>query len=283
MSAEQLLKAGDIAAALTSLKQLVRSDAANSKYRVFLFQILAVTGDWQKALDQLNVVAELDASALPMVQTYRETIACEVLRREIFAGGRSPLIMGDPDDWIARLLQSLGLGAKGEWEHAEQLRNDAFEMAPTTSGTIDGQPFEWMADADSRLGPVLETIVNGRYYWVPFHRIRQIEIEAPTDLRDAVWLPANFVWSSGGQTVGFIPTRYVGSELCDDSAVKMARKTIWQQPTTNTALGLGQRMLTTDAGEYSLMDVRKIVFEIQEESTPDSESTESASPESNNV
>ena len=135
MSAEQYLKDGDIAAALTSLKQLIRSDAANAKYRVFLFQILAVTGDLQKALDQLNVVGELDATALPMVQTYRETIACEGLRKEIFAGARSPLIMGDPDDWIARLLQSLKLVAAGKWEQAEELRNDAFETAPTTSGT----------------------------------------------------------------------------------------------------------------------------------------------------
>lgn len=275
MSAEQFLKDGDIAAALTSLKQLIRSDAANAKYRVFLFQILAVTGDLQKALDQLNVIGELDASALPMVQTYRETLACEVLRKEIFAGSRSPLIMGDPDDWIARLLQSLKLGAAGQWEQAEELRNDAFDMAPTTSGTIDGQPFEWIADADSRLGPVLETIVNGRYYWVPFQRIRQIDIEAPTDLRDAVWLPANFVWSSGGETVGFIPTRYSGSELSDDNGVKLARKTIWQEPTPNTVLGFGQRMLTTDTGDYSLMDVRKIVFDTLVESTPALESPES--------
>lgn len=275
MSAEQQLKGGDITAALTSLKQQIRSDASNPKYRVFLFQILAVTGDWQKALDQLNVVGELDASALPMVQTYRETIACELLRKEIFAGGRSPLIMGDPDDWIARLLQSLGLGAAGHWDEAEALRNDAFEMAPATSGTIDGQPFEWIADADSRLGPVLEAVVNGRYYWVPFNRIRQIDIEAPCDLRDAVWLPANFVWSSGGETVGFIPTRYVGSELNDDNGVKLARKTIWQEPTPDTVLGFGQRMLTTDSGEYSLMDVRKIVFDTVAEATSDSGSQES--------
>ena len=35
--------------------------------------------------------------------------------------------------------------------------------------------FEWIADADDRLGPVLEAIVNGRYYWVPFERVRRIQ------------------------------------------------------------------------------------------------------------
>ena len=54
MSAEQNLKDGDIAAALTSLKQLIRSDAANAKYRVFLFQILAVTGDLAEGLGSVK-------------------------------------------------------------------------------------------------------------------------------------------------------------------------------------------------------------------------------------
>ncbi len=63
MSAEQLLKVGDVTAAIASLKQQIRADAANPKYRVFLFQLLAVAGEWQKALDQLNVIGELDAGA----------------------------------------------------------------------------------------------------------------------------------------------------------------------------------------------------------------------------
>ena len=47
-----------------------------------------------------------------------------------------------------------------------------------------GQPFEWLADADMRLGPVLEAYINGRYAWIPFARLGRIRIEAPEDLRD---------------------------------------------------------------------------------------------------
>ncbi len=38
--------------------------------------------------------------------------------------------------------------------------------------------------------PVLEAMVNGKYYWIPFSRLASIVIEAPADLRDRVWLPA---------------------------------------------------------------------------------------------
>lgn len=274
MSAEQFLKDGDLTAALAALKQQIRTDAAKAKYRIFFFQLLVLTGDWQKALDQLNLIGELDASALPMVQAYREAIGCETLRKEIFAGNRTPLIMGDPDEWIALMLQSLGAAANNQWELSESLRDDAFEKAPTTSGTINGQPFEWIADADSRLGPVLEAIINGKYYWVPFNRIRQIDVEPPCDLRDSVWLPANFLWSSGGETVGFIPTRYVGTESSDDDALKLARKTVWDEKSPNTVVGSGQRMLTTDTGDYAVMDIRKIVLNTQAEPTSDAEPSE---------
>ena len=36
---------------------------------------------------------------------------------------------------------------------------------------MDGHGFEWIADADSRLGPLLEVILEGKYYWAPFCRI----------------------------------------------------------------------------------------------------------------
>jgi type VI secretion system protein ImpE len=122
-----------------------------------------------------------------------------------------------------------------------------------TSGTVDDQPFDWIADADSRLGPMLEAIINGNYYWVPFHRIQRIQLEAPEDLRDLVWTPAQFTWANGGQSVGLIPTRYVGSETSEDSQIRMSRKTEWSDMGDDEFFGLGQRILATDGHEYSLL------------------------------
>jgi type VI secretion system protein ImpE len=264
MSAEQLLSEGRLDEALAELKQRVRSDAANPKHRIFLFQLLAVVGDWERAYTQLEVAGDLDASALAMVQTYREALRCEVLRAQIFAGKRSPLVFGDPEQWIALLVEALELTAAGEHGKAATLRDDAFGAAPATAGMIDGQRFDWIADADQRLGPLLEAVINGRYYWVPFHRIRTLRVEPPVDLRDLVWMPANFTWANGGETVGLIPTRYPDSEANPDPRVRMARKTEWVEPTPGTYLAQGQRMFATDAGEYPLMDVRLVQLETGE-------------------
>ncbi|HCK80355.1 MAG TPA: virulence protein SciE type, partial [Candidatus Competibacteraceae bacterium] len=80
MQAEQSLREGRLQDALAELQAQVRKEPANPKYRIFLFQLLAVQGQWERALNQLNVVGEMDAASLPMVQTYREAIRCELLR-----------------------------------------------------------------------------------------------------------------------------------------------------------------------------------------------------------
>lgn len=258
MTAEESLRVGDLEQALAQLQDRVRKNPADAKPRIFLFQLLSVLGQWERALTQLNVSGELDAEALAMVQTYREALNCEVLRKEIFAGKRTPLIFGEPEQWIALLLEALRATAEGQHERAREIRNQAFETAPATAGSIDGQPFEWIADADARIGPLLEAVINGRYYWVPFNRIQTIHIEAPSDLRDQVWLPATLTFANGGESVALIPTRYPGSEDATDSRIRLARLTDWREVSPDIYLGLGQRMLATDQGEYPIMDVREI-------------------------
>jgi type VI secretion system protein ImpE len=258
--AEQSLKYGDPAAALAQLQEQVRARPADPKLRVFLFQLLCVLGQWDRALNQLKVATDLDAGALAMAQTYADAVRCELLRREVFEGRKSPMVFGEPEQWLALLIESLLLAGRGEAGKAEQCRLRAFDEAEPSSGLIDGKPFEWICDADSRLGPVLESVINGRYYWVPFSRLSNVSIEAPEDLRDIVWTPARLQFENGGESVAFIPTRYPGSEASSDGAIVLGRKTIWEEVGPDNHRGLGQRILATDAGDIPLMEVRSLLL-----------------------
>jgi len=264
---DQSLRDADVQGALVQLQDLVRENPAKSEYRIFLFQLLSVAGEWGRALTQLEVAGDLDDAALAMVQTYREALRCEVLRDEVFQGKRSPLVFGDPEEWIALVLQALQASGQGNSEQAKGLREQAFESAPLSNGTIDGKEFAWIADADSRIGPFLELVLNGNYYWAPFHRIQRIKLEAPEDMRDMVWTPAEITWSNGGQAVGLIPTRYPGSASSEDGAIRLSRKTEWQQLGEDEYVGTGQRMLVTDEEDYPLMDIREIVLNNKENSS----------------
>jgi type VI secretion system protein ImpE len=258
--AEQSIRDGNPDAALKTLQDHVRQSPSDAKARVFLFQLLCIVGQWERALTQLNVAAELDVSALAMAQMYREALQCEKLRAEVFDGKRSPMVFGEPPEWIALLIESLLVRNTDRSQETQSLRERAFEAAPPTAGSIDGQPFEWIADADMRLGPVCEAVINGRYYWVPFDRLARIDLEAPADLRDVVWTPAHFQFDNGGEAVGLIPTRYPNSESSDDAQVRLAKKTVWREEGPDAYVGIGQRVLATDAAEHAIMDVRTIVF-----------------------
>lgn len=258
--ARSLLRASGPLAALERLKQDVRRSPRAPRLRVFLFQLFCVTGEWHRALTQLSVAAELDPAAQDMAQAYRAVIRCEMLRERVFAGRSTPTVFGAPEPWMSLLVEANRRLAAGAPAEAARLRDAAFEDAPATPGAIDGRPFEWIADADQRLGPMLEAMIEGRYVWVPFGRIARVEIAPPADLRDQVWLPAQFTWSNQGETVGFIPTRYPGSTssgLTDGEALALARRTEWREA-DDWVTGLGQRMLATDDGEIAIMDLRRL-------------------------
>ena len=260
-AAERSLREGDPAAALARLQEVIRTHPEDPKLRTFLFQLLCVLGEWERALTQLKVASTLDAAALPMAQMYGEAVRCEAIRAEVFAGRKSPMVFGEPEPWLALLIESLLVTADGGGRaRAEELRQQAFDDAPASGGTIDGRPFEWIADADSRLGPVLEAIINGRYYWVPFVRLTRIDLDQPEDLRDFVWMPAHLEFDNGGESVALIPTRYAGSEDAADPLVVLGRKTIWQPVAEQAHHGLGQRIIATDADEVPLMEIRSLAI-----------------------
>jgi len=278
MPALDALRRGDVSGALAELREEVKASPSDSRLRVFLFQLLSVVGEWDKALAQLGVAAELDPAAGVMAKAYQEILRCEALRREVFAGKRTPVVLGEPSEWVALLIEALAHEARGDTQAAADLRGKAFEMAPESSGQIataadaaesgdedrdapsdpQGTPFAWIADGDGRLGPVLEVIVNGKYAWAPFDRISLLRVDPPADLRDLVWAPVHFTWSTGGESVGVTPTRYPGAESHEDDAVKMARKTEWQDDGHGAYRGVGQRVLVTDLGEHPLLETRLV-------------------------
>jgi type VI secretion system protein ImpE len=192
------------------------------------------------------------------VRTYREVVRCELFRKEVFAGGKTPLVLGEPQEWIARLSEAARLLGQGKIAEAAQLRAAAFEAAPAVAGSLNGVPFEWIADADVRLGPVCEAMLNGKYYWIPFERLSRIDVEEPSDLRDLIWVPAKLTFQNGGEQVAFLPARYPGSEAAEDDEIRLSRKTEWRDLGADTHVGLGQRMFATDVGETALLEARVI-------------------------
>jgi type VI secretion system protein ImpE len=135
------------------------------------------------------------------------------------------------------------------------------EQAPARPGRLNDEPFEWVADADPRIGPVCEAFIDGKYYWLPFERIAELTLPPPEDLIDLVWVSAELVLGNGGSKHVLVPTRYPGSEASEDDAVRTGRRTEWIGSDAAGYRGLGQREWVTDRGQTGLLEVRRLLLD----------------------
>lgn len=226
-----------------------------------LFQLLALQADWEAASNQLVAYSELVGRQSPLPIIFNQVIQAEVRRKYVFQGEEAPTIFGEPPEWITYLLQSLRASAQMKFADAAALRKKALDTAPAVPGIINGQPFAWIMDGDSRVSIIFEAIVNGQYYWIPQCRLREIHMELPSQARDAIWAAASLTLDNSSVLSAFIPVRYPDAQSWKSDALKLARETAWENPSPDFFMGSGQRIWMTDAGEYSLLETREILFD----------------------
>ena len=257
---ESLLKTGDLTAALSAVKAAIRKAPTDADLRFTLFQFLSAAGDWEGASNQLVAFTELTGRQSPLGIIFNDLVQAEVLRKLVCQGERQPVIFGEPPAWLPLLVQAGTHFAKGEWAAAMSLRAQALEEAPGVSGTLNGAPFDWLMDGDSRFGPVLELMMKGTYYWVPQQRVKELTFAEPSHLRDRVWVAVQVTFETGGTTHAFMPVRYPGAHSWTDPKLQLARSTDWTSPEENIYLGSGQRVLMTNTVEVPLLEIRTLTF-----------------------
>lgn len=256
-SVQSAMARGDLDAAMRVVMDEVRAKPSGLAPRLALFQLAALVGDWPRAGKQLQAVAEIDVEAAPMAQTYVAAIEAEAARRAVFAGTERAVCLGEPPAWVAMLSEALALDARGAGTAAVELRERALAEAEAVAGAVDGTPFAWIMDADVRLGPVLELIVDGRYRWLPLAQIRELRADPPKDHTDLIWARVSLTLAGGGEIAALVPVRYPGSELAADPQVRLGRLTTWADE-PGGQFGSGQRILATDAGDHPFLELRQV-------------------------
>lgn len=236
-------EAGSIADALAATEAGVRKQPGSFDARWGLFQWLCVVGDWPRALRQLQVAAQLAPDFAQTASRERANPLTCCLR----PGGSSGYTWRLP--WPRPAIFS----------GADRNRNLAFSDVSDTPGSHDGQPFAWITDTDTRLGPTCELVVAGRYTWLPFSQMRTLHMRAPAGLLDLLWRPATVTLVDGSIARGFIPVRYPDSELGRD-AIRMARETTWSEAGETGVMGLGQKTWMTDAGDVPLLETAMLTL-----------------------
>ena len=223
-----------------------------------LFQRYCQAARWQKALEQLQAYARMHPAGEPFAYAYRVALQQEQVREKVFRGEMLAPLTSDAPEWLHVFAGALA-GQSQPGLAPNELKEQALQLAPESAGIMDEQPFEWIADADARLGPVCEVILDGQYQWLAFEQIESIRIIEPSSACDLVWVSAGVKLWEAESKPALIPARYPVLDECSDEHLRSVL-TSWEELDEGNWIGRGVKILTTDTKEKSILDIRRIEF-----------------------
>ncbi len=238
MTARELYHAGQLTAAIQALGVELRDNPDDAHRRTFLFELLCFAGDYDRARKHLDVLAGQGPDAATGALLYLAALNADRMRSDLF---------------IKR-------------EYPEVRDSDA-----PVSGTLNGQPFESIEDADPRIGPRLEIFAAGQCMWLPLAHIASVEMEAPKKLRDLLWAPA--LVRTGPAFKGTELGEVLMPVLCplsfkhQDDNVKLGRSSVWEDQENGDPIPFGQKMMLVDGQEFPFLELRHL--EITAITTPE--------------
>ncbi|MGI9628435.1 MAG: type VI secretion system accessory protein TagJ [Longimicrobiales bacterium] len=229
MDAVTLYRAGKLEEAIQAVGTKLRAEPGDLSSRTFLFELLLFAGELGRAEKQLDVVARANSQAEMGAWVYRSALHAEKLRQEMFETDTLPAGGIEPS-------------------------------AP--SGTLNGQPFDTVTDADPRIGARLEVFAAGQYTWIPFEQLETVTAEQPQRLRDLLWIPAQvkagekFTGAELGEVI--IPALSPGSDRHTDDMVRLGRATDWVEVESGIEAPVGQKLLLVDGEAFPLLELREL-------------------------
>ena len=273
----------DLLHKLQRLEAAVRSEPAAHEHRWALVEILCQLCQWPRALQQLQAWVRLAPQWKAQAHLVRGLIQAEHQRSRVFLGQERAAAVVDFPSWMEGMARALEHNAAGEVEQADDCRQQALAEAPGLSGVCHWdvrahaheaaeqhqQAFEWLADSDTRLGPICEVMVSGAYRWLAFADIGRLHLQAPQTPLDLVWAPAQLQLrascegSAARSLHVFLPARSCWTQppaqpTEQQQALMLGHLTVWQDVGETGVFAQGQKTWMSDGVDWPLLDIREV-------------------------
>ena len=230
MKSDDLVRAGQLDEAVEWLSAHLRENPADARSRTTLFELLCFQGEYDRAEKHLAILGEGSKDTLAGALLYYGALHAERIRREMFDKSTYPApLAGD---------------------------------AATLGGTLNGKPFQSIADEDPRIGARLEVFGAGDYFWIPFAQIESVTIEPPKRLRDLLWIPARVTTAPEFQQRDLgevlIPALSPLTSTHPDPAVRLGRASEWCADEAGEEHPYGLKMLAIDGEAFPILEIRRL-------------------------
>ena len=255
-----LFHAGKLADALAAAGAAVKRAPTDLGARILLAEMLAFSGNAERADVILDAASDIDPTAAVAVAEFRQLLRAEVARRQLFRDGRVPEFIGEPTASQRHALAALVALRAGDAATAASEAAAAEAARPRTPGKRGGAAFDDMRDGDDLLAGSVEVLTTtGKYFWIPIERLASVTFHPARRPRDLLWRRASMSVTAGPDGDVYVPVIYAMSEGADDSLL-LGRSTDWAGPEGGPMRGLGQRTFLIGEEAASIMELTELTF-----------------------
>jgi len=261
-TASALFRDGKLDDAVAAAQAALRKAPTDLGVRVLLGELLAFTGNLERADVVLDAASAIDPSTAMVVAEFRQLIRADMARRQLFRDGRVPEFLGDPTETQRLQLAALVALRAGDMAEAARQAEAAEAVRPPAPGKHGDAAFDDLRDADDLLGGSFEVLTTtGKYFWIPTERVQTLEFHAPKRPRDLLWRRASMTVASGPDGEVYLPAVYATDEAMTD-ALRLGRETDWRQADSGPVRGVGQRLFMIGEDAVPMMELGNFRFDI---------------------
>ncbi|GAA4360699.1 type VI secretion system accessory protein TagJ [Kangiella marina] len=252
---------GNIDACINQLVQEIKENPDQHYKRMLFGQMLCVSGDYERADKQLDLLSTLEPKFVIEVANWRNLIRAAQHRKDFYESGRPPEVIGQLSARLEKHIAAMVALRAEDSETFSAVLSEAEEARKAVKGTWnqESKEFDDFRDLDDLNGGFMEVLApNGNYYWIANESISSIVFEEAKQPIDFLWRKADLILNDGTQGEVYIPVTYVDSM---NDQQRLARETEWEDyRETETMRGRGQKTYLVGDEAVSILEINSIEF-----------------------
>ncbi len=259
--AKSLLDSGDLDGAIQAALGVVKAKPTDIQARTFLFELSLFSGDWARAMRQLDAIGHQDANAMIGTMIYQQSLEVEKKREKLFSDGVMPEFISPPPQYVMELIYAINRIREGNIAEAREVLDKVEEDRPAFACKVNGEAVEDFRDYNDLTSAIMEIIIKDTYIWLPIEQIVKLTISEPKSLRDLFWLPAELETTNGTKGEVLIPTLYVNSYRHENTQVRLGRMTDWRDLGKDLYIAEGMKLFWMNGKAREILEIKEIEFE----------------------
>ncbi|WP_028773301.1 type VI secretion system accessory protein TagJ [Shewanella waksmanii] len=253
---KQMIQEAKLTQAIEYIEQLLRDDPLNPDLKSTLIELLCISGEYERADKQLNLIVQKHPDFLIGASNLRQLLRAAQSRQDSLTGQSVPKLFSEVDGHSEAFMKLRVELNQGQPEQVSQGAIALEQARPAIAININDQPNQEVRDLDDTLGGFVEIFgTDGHYYIAQLSEIDYIHFKPVSSLVEQVWRRVDIAIKNGPCGEAHIPVVYATSET---DSQKLGRETDWHESATDVMTGRGMKMWFVDNAALPLSAISKL-------------------------